>query len=985
MIPVADVRSLALSPDGALLAIGRRSTSLLEPGLIQIIDVSEPQQPKLTKSLEAQSSSIFHMEFSPTSNRFLSVGQPSNLRKSSGGLEEELMVWSDQWERIDVKLADDRGALPKFQRASFSADGSKILTTNPAGLGREQFVNVFSDSPEGYQWTIKSPVAHLNCAAFRDDDGSEIVASARNPSSGNYSLLAWDLVGSTANLQSNRDPNFISIGKLESEGALSTLMKLDNKILNFWRADNWLLMCGEDRQTTLWNLATGSSTSFRGHSRAIDFCSLLRGPTELSPILISVASAANPEILKTDLAKYQRETLQMSIGSVVRDDQPSPTTLLRSSLSGKLAFANDQGLAAIVLDGTAVGENLSTQIENGKTIQWEVSAWKHHVLTDDFLFAQSRRDEFYQFDRRNGELVNVLTRLAENRGELTEITDFQVSRDGRIAVVTTNEKKPQFEVWDLKKQEKVHTIEYGKARIFGSRGDKELPTLRISPDGKMVVAAKLGLFAWSTVTGEQLPITQPAADAARSSVSGIQFLPGTSKFLASWKGRVDLFDLNVQRPAERFNLTQLSYSKTEPNILDVREDEGRVLVLARWTTDSGSETGIGLLELGRELPLKLFGGAKSASFSHAHPGQVIVVTESADEPQLVRYDWLSNETTPLDLQLDPETRPRFRSLHSVTEMADGRIVLQSLTRNLVNPVRRNWNSVSCNPDLTPGRLRVFAKPPIDFCAVAGQTAITLDQGNLRFWNVTRAGVRPAGTGYQYCRQCALSPDEKRLAVVPRDGDRVLILDPVRKSVVTTIKARDSGAITALGWSSDSHVLSMGDETGTVRFWRQGNAPDEFINVAEVSAHLDQPDAVSELSLSADGTSVLSMLGESGLARVSHLVDGKWTSFILRPEDGQKLVRGDISADGRRAVTGSEFGRLTIWNTENLNVDGDHEQRNQTDGYEREIMNLQDKHQSAIRFVRFLPNSNGQPELVSAEEDAGNNGFVIWNARRQDSE
>ena len=547
LIPLANVQSAAFSADGALLALARPATSLLEPGLIQIVDVSDASNPQLVRSLEAQSRSILHMEFSPRSNRFLAVGQPSTLRKGSGSdLEEELQVWSTDWKRIDVVLVDEQGARPKFERASFSADGSRILTTHPTGLGREQFVHLFAESSEAYRWIAKSPVAHLNCATFRDDSGSGIIASARNPKTGAYALVTWDPERSIATAANYEQRNVVSAGNFDLQTSLSGLAQLDSKILHLWRTDQWLVTCGEDRQSTLWNLGAGSATSFRGHSRSVDFCSLLPGLTEKEHVIVSAAIGSNAELLKTNVATYRQETDTAFIGETAEDDNPSPTCLFRSLVTGRLAFANDQGLAAVVMEAGGADHQLAQQIKKGRTIQWEVSAWKNQFLTDEFLFAQSRRDEFYQFDRRSGELVEVLTKLAENRDEPTEITSFEVSADGRVAVITTNEKLPQFEIWDWGTQQKTHTINYGDAKIFGDNARKELPTVRISPDGKWVVAGKLGLFAWSTATGQQQRLNQPAADVARTSINTIRFLPGTSKFLASWQGRVDLFDLKDQ-------------------------------------------------------------------------------------------------------------------------------------------------------------------------------------------------------------------------------------------------------------------------------------------------------------------------------------------------------------------------------------------------------------------------------------------------------
>ena len=128
-IQQTDVSAITISPTGNRIYAGKPGDGQLTAGQIAIFDASAPEQTTPTRTLNAQSVSIDQIEISETGTAVLSVGKPSALRQSAGqGLEEPLMVWIDG-QQVDVNLVLPKGSHPKFDSASFSRDGQRILLT----------------------------------------------------------------------------------------------------------------------------------------------------------------------------------------------------------------------------------------------------------------------------------------------------------------------------------------------------------------------------------------------------------------------------------------------------------------------------------------------------------------------------------------------------------------------------------------------------------------------------------------------------------------------------------------------------------------------------------------------------------------------------------------------------------------------------------------------------------------------------------------
>ena len=72
---------------------------------------------------------------------------------------------------------------------------------------------------------------------------------------------------------------------------------------------------------------------------------------------------------------------------------------------------------------------------------------------------------------------------------------------------------------------------------------------------------------------------------------------------------------------------------------------------------------------------------------------------------------------------------------------------------------------------------------------------------------------------------------------------------------------------------------------------------------------------------------------------------EWISVSLAYADGDPIDLAEITADGRRVVSGSKGGRVTVWAA-------DSEVSVTTPSPERELYELHD-HDAAVRFIEFF--------------------------------
>ncbi len=1029
-IPYIGATSVALSKSGNLMAVGSPSpdlSDLTSSGFIQILELNDlTNLPVAGPRIAAQSVSISDLQFSADSSKLLSVGAISKIRRAAQldvennlqYAEEPLMVWQNQAGNWTLTTVDIGRNQLKLSRAAFSPDGQKILTTNPQATGDDLVVNVFhleqqaGDDPKDvfkHQYSVPDPNdatsennLEINVAIW-DQDSNKIIACNRERLTNSFQLLELETVSQDSLAAANLSQSFVNASFISNEALRPQLLtQLDSKVQFIERLGNGgYITTGDDKKVTIWTQGEGNLTStqhFGGHSRSIDFCCLFGGKEESGRIsggtLLSLSSGENPEILITDLATYVDEIETVRITNRANENSgSSPVSFFRSPVTERTALGNNQGLAAI-------------KLPDGKTVKWEVSAWKRQYLTDQHLFAVSRRDAIYQFNRQTGTLEKVLTKLAHSK----PMTELKVSDDGKTAVTRYQDDEVNLYVWDLENEVNTRTIhtqnsidELGSSTIGNNL---ELPELTLSPDGKWIVASKIRNFVWSTSTGEireDLLATQ--VNRSRTIPNSIFFTGDSSKLAQSWANQVDVFDLASG--------TRNSYPTTAEIVktLDASFTDGKLRLLAISVPDETDDSGDGvtevvgsnirLMEIGSDSEtLAEFKNAKFARFGKLNQDEVLVLNKNVKDVEPVeRVNWRSGASQPLKIMDQLRTpfagesdsskhKNRFAILETIDESGDGTIVVQSSTRNVRTVVERDWNTVSFTKDLEIGALRVLAKPTVEYAGIVGDRAITLSSGGLiQFWKITGGLVQPDGRLPGNFTYCQLSPDEKTLMAISMDGSKIVSVEPGTGNELFQVNSIAANQPSALAWANDSKRFAVGYATGDVSIFKLEN------NNQTEEPGIKGAGRIRTMAFSKNGASLLVISDDA--ARVFHEFKGdetnedgqsvnvhNWDRKVkVAHIDGKTITAGDISEDGSRIVTGAENGRLTVWNTStNVAMTGDDTSDAQDSSTVRELLNLDEIYQAPVQILKFVEN-NGEVELYTSSKGESNR-LSIWKTSGQ---
>ena len=221
--------AVAISADGDRLFAGTPGDYQDSAGQIEVFDLTQQGQAKSIRTLPAQSVSIDLIEVNEAGDAVLSVGKTSALRQSSGqGLEEPLMVWVNG-QKVNVDLVLPSGAKPKFDSASFSNDGQRILLTNRKGLTRDQQAHVFERNETGYRWIASSPIQGISAAAFVSGPDNEVVAGIQNANTGGYSLARWQYASRSTSTTS----------RAQGSGSVAILAPLASKLIQLREQGNF--------------------------------------------------------------------------------------------------------------------------------------------------------------------------------------------------------------------------------------------------------------------------------------------------------------------------------------------------------------------------------------------------------------------------------------------------------------------------------------------------------------------------------------------------------------------------------------------------------------------------------------------------------------------------------------------------------------------------------------------------------------------------
>ncbi len=967
-----EVESMTLSHDGSQLAIGKK-------GQIQIVDVSTLKS--MGEPISAQSILITDLNFSQAGDRLLSVGVPNKISRSVA-TEHELMIFEltgSEWSKMTNPKFHGDPAIPS--RASFSADGNRIVTSSPDADRGDRVAYVLelksTSKDKYYQWLNRfdeqSPRRNLKSgfvtSIFGDESGRTVISSfVSDAQSGSANqIVIWDVdqadetvaISTGTNLDTGRSQEEISYPRFNPSQTASVDAEVNSLDFN-----GQILLAAAGKKMIYWELPddlTGlqlaSSKVYRGHGRLITFSGILNAGSKF----LTIAQGSEPEILLTDTSTYRDEIQSIEMAAGLTDGS-SPSSIARSTDSRRIIIGNDHGLISINEPGSL----------QKPVLKWEISAWDDHILTRDHLFAVSRRDDLYRYDLVSGELEEILTGLSEiaagqkiDSDLSNKISSIEISSDSRFAVVQRKNGRREFEIWNLADQSR-RIVNY--ETLPGLKDVEKLPLLTISPDGQWIAGGRIRFYVWrndGTVLGNagvENNITNP--------LSSLRFIAGTKRIAVGGKGRLRVYNIEDGLNFQSYSISGFPDFLGKPNVVDARDYDGKTYLVIRKVFESSGESGLDLIRWDAENGVEVvasFPGIQQASLTSK--GELLVV--SLIDRAVVRLDLKTQQSRQQKIVIPARnvagklTDPRD-IFSGVFETNTDDLVLQWTSAN-----RKNTVSVTDKGELS--NLSVIATPTLGAVGLTDKHALSFSNGKIRKWNVNLEGqpsVRPAGSIPGNFEIFQLAPDGSKALVVAVGSSKMGIIDINLGEFTAEVVGVGTGSVSSVGWSQDGNQLAIGFTDGKLAIWHEGKT--ELIDVRLAATPIEQ------LHFAGDGNSIVAIQDssseETGVAyvlRKSPVLDGSWLSVRLLHADRDPIRSADISADGTRVVTGSKRGRVTLWNTQTSVGTADDK-----DSSERELLNMH-RFLSTVRFVQFGQNESS---VISFETESPDNGALIFPAK-----
>ena len=460
----------------------------------------------------------------------------------------------------------------------------------------------------------------------------------------------------------------------------------------------------------------------------------------------------------------------------------------------------------------------------------------------------------------------------------------------------------------------------------------------------------------------------------------------------SWQNRVIQFDLDRRQQIASRILAKVSDAQAQDNLLDAIQSNGQIQVLAAENTSKG---GILLLSLENQNQLARFANTSFASFTKTKNG-IAAVAGGLDQNRKIRLKrWNQGSTSTQEIPLPPADddamAKHFVGFERVYASSQHGILLQTSQRNR-GSARRMWSSLSITTDLSGntskptslGKLQVLSRPSIKQVVAQSEQAATLANNQILFWKLSDSGVKPDGVFDARATAMQMAPDSNTLAICTTDN-RCLLYDFSKRQKLAEFDLKDDkGQVTAIAWQSDSKAVALGRTTGAIELLDLESDDDAKSNSSILDLETSIKQAISGLAYSQDG-SLLVTVADEGMAILIRAVDEEETkladaeqlSETVYGHAEQRISAADISADGNRIVSGSNSGRITIWNSQPQPKNTNDVQQASS---EYELLTMPNLHQSPISIVQFVSSDTGQM-ILSAERSSGKNEIIAWPAAK----
>ena len=938
------VECVAVSHSGGQLAIAQQGKISIVPAEPLALSQAE------VKLKNVEFDSVFDLEFSRDGKSLVCVGKPKAIRKSAA-LEQELMVWElnrGEWNVLSPTKFKGRLFTPTV--AQFSDDGKRILAFNDSGDREQHQVIVFGRntiSGKTHYELVATAENSIGYSVFGDTQGTSVISSLVEKTT--QRVVVWTVDDPTQRLAKSKN--------------------IDSKITQLDFRENAVLAITEDRESLFWQLDDSGFSKlnskpkvFQGHRNALSFAGLLQPASAF----VSV-SKDDSECLKTDTKTYAKKESKLRLNSSKLEARGAPTVFFESQSTQQAIVGNEQGLVSIHKPAPLGGEPICN---------WETDAWERHIVTDNRLFAISKRDLLYQYDLMTGELQTVMTQLSQvmdskkiEPGKSGKISSLEISQDSRFAVLQRDNGKLEFEIWNLERRMRVKTVEFGK---FPSLNESTLRNLAISPDGKWIAGGKVTIFIWrndGTKFGEVGNKSK-----LESFANSVRFFSGASKLVVSYKDRLKLYKLGTSIEQEGiYQVASLPNSNSFPNLVDATVFNGRNYLLMRRLVEVNGRRDLALelfklIPGGRARVVQSFPQATNGSFSE---NKALLVTRDSSKPVMV-YDLEKMPEKPREISVSVPRDVAAQSRNSPVSLRKrfSRIHMDENGDLVLNwQIAGKHNTVSVKANGQVGDLVVTATPRLQAVATGSNSAVTLSNSKLRLWNISDGAERfvsPQRTFKGNYRLAEISPDMTKAFVVDSRSEKAVVMQLNAGSERVEIDRVDAADINSATWSSDNETLAIGFKNGQVRV----NDVVVFSPDPEDADSSNQ--SVKQLNFSDDGQSLVVVQSasddESAQGNIANAFtlrkakQGSWkVSAQFNHPDQDPIQCADISADGSRVVTGSSRGRITIWDStaaENNELEEDEvskepsEQPTEKDFRDRELLII-GRLVSAVQAVGFL--------------------------------
>ncbi len=540
-------------------------------------------------------------------------------------------------------------------------------------------------------------------------------------------------------------------------------------------------------------------------------------------------------------------------------------------------------------------------------------------------------------------------------------------------------RKPEFEIWNLQDQSHI-VVSYGDKD--GLRDINEIPFLTISADGQWIAGGRIRFYVWrndGTVVG-----FAGVEGGSKERLSSLRFFAGSSRLGVGTENLLRVYDVaKGLDDVETYPIAGFPASFGQPNIVDARKIDDQYYAVIRQTyakegDDRSTDPGLGLIRLPDvNEPLVRLIGAQQATITE--DGQLLAVSRDEERP-IIRFDLKSNSTKDEVISVPPcdvagrTTDPR-KIFRNVYKTPSGDLVVNWLIRN-------EENTVSISNDGKLSNLSVIASPSVKAVGLSGNRAVTLDNEKVRFWDLSLNGdakVSPAGSLSGSYRVLQLSSDGTKAFAASSDQSESGILDMTTGAFTQKMDPSLTDTVTAAAWSPDGR-LALGHSDGKIEIWRDNVNQD--VDAALSSGPIDQ------LQFSADGYSMVAVQqldsANSGVAYVlrennrpqeplapqNAQLAQRWISVRLAHADLDPIIAAAISTDGKRVVTGSNRGRVTLWNS-----DSDVGTSGENNSSERELLTLHE-FLSSVRFVGFGKNESSVETFETVSPPGSSNNALI---------